>query len=173
MYSAREQVPVWIQVLAVTGCLVMVLSWGSESWTCGPTAVESNLARGRAGEQQGGCRLREPRPTPRLKLASGSSHALPPFIRTRLSLLLPQSQPPLSSLPASLSPSLSPSLTGIPRGATIALNISWKVTSDLLLTSPLFTVMVCLLSSETDRSCKFKENGFLLPVKAADDFTGF
>lgn len=26
---------VWIQVLAVTGCLVMVLSCGSESWTCG------------------------------------------------------------------------------------------------------------------------------------------
>ena len=52
----------------------MVLSCTSESWTCG---LWLNVARGRTGERQGGCRLWEARPTLRLKLLSPPLHLLP------------------------------------------------------------------------------------------------
>lgn len=151
----------------VSGNGAQLRKWELDLW---PVVVESYLAGGRAGEQQGGCRLQEPQPTLQLELPSGPLHAL----HTSLFLPVPASYSYYHNLNSLYRRSLSlfsffclvrsPASHAKKRFPWIFPAKLEQVTNNLLFTSLLFTVMVCLLSLETDRNCKFRRWWISVPV---------
>lgn len=167
MYSVG--VPVWIQVLAVTGCLVMVLSCGSESWTCGLWLwsriwLEDVLENSRVAVGYKSL-------SPRYSLSCPLVHYML-FIHPCFCPCLPLTPTTTISTAFIVAPCLSSFFCLVRSPASHAKKrFPWifpakleQVTNNLLFTSLLFTVMVCLLSLETDRNCKFRRWWISVPV---------
>lgn len=109
MYSVGALVPVLkpLHVLDVTVAPsngAQLHKWELDLW---PVVVELNLARGRAGEKQDGCRLREPQPTLQLKRLSHPLHVLPLFIHPSSCPCSPLTLPTAISIAIIVAPCLS------------------------------------------------------------------